>query len=74
MKVKKWILDNISFMDRNILLKIKRNGSDNPFDEINFVISSFIDIERTCSIKHILNKEILKINNPHKNVIEIIVM
>lgn len=74
MKAKKWILDNIPFMDRNTLLRVKINGSENSLDEINFVISSFMDIERDYKIKHILNKEIFKINNTRKDMLEIIVI
>lgn len=74
MKAKKWVLDNIPFMDRNMSLRIKINGSENPLDEINFIISSFMDIEREYKIKHILNKEILKISNTHKDMLEIIVI
>lgn len=74
MKAKKWLLDNITLLNKNIVLRIKINGSNNPLDEINFFITSFIDIERMFDAKHILNKEIFKINNPVKNMLEIIVI
>lgn len=74
MKAKNWILDNISFMDGNIHLRIKINGSENPLDEINFPISNFMYIEREYNIKHIINKQILKINNIQKDMLEIIVV
>ena len=72
MKVKKWILDNISFMDKNILLKIKIYNSNNPLDEVNFHIVDFKYIENKN--KHILKKKILKINNTNKDVLEMIVV
>lgn len=55
-----------------MLLRIRISESTIPLDEINFVISNFMDIERSYNTKHILNKKILKINNAHKDMLGII--
>lgn len=70
MKVKKWIDDNIQFLDENTILKAKINGSENSLDTINFSITNYMDIKYDFS--NIFKRNIIKITAINKNYIEIL--